>query len=81
MSFLGILLLFVCFCLVTALIDLVKDFIRARMMKRAVDQAIDSAVGMAWRSVLKYKLAREAHDLKNPLYGEGEKDDEVSNLR
>lgn len=59
MGFLEVLGLFVCFCGVSAVIDLGKEYARGKIVKATVKQSVDTAFGTAFRAVLKYKLARE----------------------
>lgn len=79
MGFLEILLLFVCFCLVSAGVDLLKDLTRAKLAKRTAGQVVDTVFASVIRSMMKYRLDAKTVFSK-PESKTGGVDDEMSSL-
>ncbi len=86
MNFIEYLFIFVSFCLIFVVFDLVKDYTKAKLMKNTVKdtvrETIDVALGTAFRSLLNYKDIRANHklyqDFKRKMFNEdeGEVDDD-----
>jgi hypothetical protein len=76
MGFIEILGLFVCFCLISAGIDLLKSYAQAKLMKRTISQGVDTLFTSVIKAGMKHRLAA-----KTVFSKEGGEDDEMPDLR
>lgn len=56
MSFFEILLLFICFCVVSAVIEIIKLVIQGRIMKAQQNEKVDALLNSLIKGIMKYRL-------------------------